>query len=257
MIIIPRIARQYKNSPFLHIIVQGIKKEYIFKEEKYINKYLELFRKFSSELDINLIAYCIMSNHAHFLVKINEIEKLSKFMQKVNSGYAKYYNFMENGRVGYVFRDRYLSESIDSKRYFINCIKYIHFNPVKAGIVKNCKEYKYSSYREFIEKDTKKYEEQLKEILTKEEFNDICYNINYQEKFLDVNNSDNTEENIKLGIQEYIKIKKCKISDIFIERLILKELIKYLKEEHKIKYTETRKFFEIKKGTMEGIKTTK
>ena len=140
MITISRIARKYKNSSFFHIIVQGINKEYIFQEERFKKMYLKQISRFTKELNIEVIAYCIMGNHAHFLIMTKNIEDLSKLMQKVNSMYAKYYNYSQN-RVGYVFRDRFLSEVIDSKRYFIQCIKYIHLNPVKANIVKNCKEY--------------------------------------------------------------------------------------------------------------------
>ena len=142
-----RIARKYKKASFFHVITQGINKEYIFKEERYIYQYLKIFRKYSKELNIEIKAYCIMGNHTHFLLKVDKIEDLSKLMQKVNSVYARYYNYMENNRVGYVFRDRFVSEPIDSKRYLIQCIKYIHMNPVKAKIVKEKEDYKFSSYK--------------------------------------------------------------------------------------------------------------
>lgn len=57
------------------------------------------------------MAYCIMNNHVHLLVYSEEVQKLSKMMQKINTAYAKYYNEC-NERVGYVFRDRYLSQPI-------------------------------------------------------------------------------------------------------------------------------------------------
>ena len=256
MITISRIARKYKNSSFFHVIVQGINKEYIFKEERFKNEYLNLIDRFTKELNINIIAYCIMDNHAHFLFMSDSIEKLSKLMQKVNSMYAKYYNYIQD-RVGYVFRDRFLSEEINSKRYFIQCIKYIHLNPVKAKIVKNCGNYKYTSYSQFQQKNYYEKNQILKEILTQQEYKNICENINCDKNFLDIKQEKNIEENIKYGIQDYIKFKKCNIYEIYMDREVLKALIKFLKEKHKIKYTETRKFFEIKKGTMEGLKTYK
>ena len=254
MIIISRIARKYENSSFFHVIVQGINKEYIFKEEKYKSQYLKQIYRFSKELNINIIAYCIMDNHAHFLIMTDNITNLSKLMQKVNSIYAKYYNYI-NKRVGYVFRDRFLSESIDNKRYFIQCIKYIHLNPVKAKMVKKCTDYKYSSYNDYLKNDSYIKDEILDQILTKQEYNDICNSVSCERNFLDIEKD--IQENIKYGIEEYIKINNYKIYEIFINRQILKELIKYLKEKHKIKYTETQKFFEIKKGTMEGLKNNK
>ena len=72
-------------------------------------------------------------------------------MKTLNEDYARYYNYVKN-RVGYVYRDRYLSEPITNRNYLLNCISYIHNNPVKAGIVKKCEEYKYSSYNDYINK---------------------------------------------------------------------------------------------------------
>lgn len=256
MSIISREARKYEDSSFFHVIVQGINKEYIFKEEIFKNKYLEHINKFSKELNINIIAYCIMDNHAHILIMSKDIVNLSKFMQKTNSMYAKYYNYLKE-RVGYVFKDRFLSEPIDNKRYFIKCIKYIHLNPVKAKIVTNIRDYKYSSYNYYLKKENIEKNKLLKELLTNEDYKEICDCRECNKKFLDIEQERNIEENIKYGIQEYIKIKKYKIYEIFISRKILKELIRYLKIEHKIKYTETQKFFEIKRGTMEGLKTYK
>ena len=111
------------------------------------------------ERNIKIIAFCIMNNHAHLLINTDEIQELSKYMQKLNSMYAKYYNHMENKRVGYVFRDRYKSEPILDKKQLLQCIKYIHQNPVKAGMIKDSKEYPYSSchfYQDKILKLTKK-----------------------------------------------------------------------------------------------------
>ena len=83
---------------------------------------------------------------------------------------------MNNGRKGYVFRDRYVSEPIDSKKYLINCIKYIHMNPVKAKIVKYCREYKFSSYN-FYNKKFLNNELIENEIFSKSDYKDIIENI--------------------------------------------------------------------------------
>ena len=69
-------------------------------------------------------------------------------MHKINTKYASYFNWMES-RVGYVFRDRFKSEPILDEKYLWQCIKYIHENPVKAHMVNECKEYKFSSYNDY------------------------------------------------------------------------------------------------------------
>ena len=70
-------------------------------------------------------------------------------MSNINTSYAQYYNKVED-RVGYVFRDRYRAEPIMTNSHLYNCISYIHNNPVKAGMVKTCGDYKYSSYNDYI-----------------------------------------------------------------------------------------------------------
>lgn len=93
-----------------------------------------------------------------------------------------------------------------------------------------------------------------------EEYKSICKCSECENIFkdvLDVEKKENVEEKIKYGIQEYIKIKNCEVFEIFENRQLLKELIKFLKINHKIKYIETQSFFEIKKGTMEGLKIYK
>ena len=95
-----------------------------------------------------LVAYCVMSNHAHILVYTEDIREISLFMKKVNTAYAIYYNKNEE-RVGYVFANRYYSQSIKNERHLLTCIQYIHQNPVKAGLANLPIEYKFSSFKDY------------------------------------------------------------------------------------------------------------
>lgn len=145
----PRNPRNSYQTSFFHIIVQGIKKEYIFNEGKFLSSYKNLLITYESKLNVKLLSYCIMNNHAHILIYTESTEEMSKYMKSVNTTFATYYN-TENKRVGYVFRNRYKSEPIYSQEYLINCIAYIHNNPVKARMVKHQSQYKYSSYNDYI-----------------------------------------------------------------------------------------------------------
>lgn len=145
----PRVSRGCVEAQYYHIMVQGIGKEYIFENETMKNKYKELISKKSNLNTILIIAYCIMDNHAHILIKTEKNEHLSKMMAQINSSYGKFYNRIRN-RVGYVFRDRYRAEPIYNINHLQNCVRYIHENPVKANMVKKCKEYIYSSYNDYI-----------------------------------------------------------------------------------------------------------
>ena len=90
-----------------------------------------------------------MSNHAHLLLSAENISIAAKYMKLVNVEYARYYNTI-NQRVGYVFRDRFKSEVIQDKKYLLNCLVYIHNNPIEAKIVNRAQDYNYSSYTNYL-----------------------------------------------------------------------------------------------------------
>lgn len=192
-------------------------------------------------------SYCIMDNHAHFILKVDKIEEISALMQKINSAYAIYYNYMENGRVGYVFRDRFLSEPITNRTYLINCIKYIHNNPVKARMVEHCEEYEFSSYKDFL----KTLNNDNRDVFSQDEILDICYNTNINKVCLDIDNA--RHEVIISGIINFIEKEQIELYKIFEKRNSLLDLIKYLKNIEKIKYVEIMKELGISKGSMESL----
>lgn len=151
----PRASRKSSETCFFHVMVQGIDKEYVFNEEKFMVKYQKLLLSNLQDYDVKLIAYCIMSNHAHMLVYTEKIEDLSKYMHKVNTIFSMYYN-TKLERVGVVFRNRFESQPILNQRHLFNCISYIHNNPVNANIVEKPSMYKYSSYNNFINNNVEK-----------------------------------------------------------------------------------------------------
>jgi len=148
----PRLTRKVSEGKYFHIMVQGIAKENIFPDDNSKGYYLASIQKAKERCKgVYIFSFCVMSNHAHILLSVENIDKLSTFMNYVNSDYARYYNY-ENDRIGYVFRDRFKSEAIQDIKYLLNCLAYIHNNPVKARIVKDAKEYRYSSYANYLNK---------------------------------------------------------------------------------------------------------
>ena len=250
----PRDSRKKLGSPFLHVMVQGVNKEYIFYNNEHIERYLDIIEKNKKDYDFTIIAYCIMNNHAHFLIYTKDIEKFGKFMQKVNLIYAQFYN-KEQNRCGVLFRNRYKAEAIFNRKYLVSCIKYIHNNPLKAGMVKRCEEYKYSSYNDYINNMGKSQSPIMKKIFGKEcDYKKIFEKL-YSRRFIDIEEDANTlNEYIEEGTKEFIESNKIKPCDIFANREILKKLIYFLKETCKIKYVEIRNYFEIPRGIMETLK---
>lgn len=148
----PRIARNSFSNHFFHIITQGINKECIFNSKHNKEKYLHFLLTKLYQSNVKLLAYCIMDNHVHHLMYTENISEISSLMKSVNTSYAIYYNKTLD-RVGYVFRNRFLSEPILDQKHLFSCLTYIHNNPVKAGIVKNIDSYIYSSYSNYIFKN--------------------------------------------------------------------------------------------------------
>ena len=136
----PRHPRTYIKTNLFHIITQGINKSYIFERSEDIRYYINIMKKLSKDQKVEILAYCVMSNHTHMLVKTNQIENLSKYMQRLNTTYGQYYNRINN-RVGYVFRNRYKSEGIYNEKHLYNCMRYIYNNPVKAGMCEEAEKY--------------------------------------------------------------------------------------------------------------------
>lgn len=152
----PRRPRVYSKTIFFHVMIQGINKSYIFNQSEDIKYYIKAMYKLTQTQEVKIIAYCIMSNHAHMLLKTEKIEELSKYMLRLNTKYASYYN-RKYDRVGYVFRDRYKAEGIYDNKQLYSCMKYIYNNPVKAGICERAEEYLYSNYKMINEKQISRY----------------------------------------------------------------------------------------------------
>lgn len=212
-----------------------------------MREYMNLLEKGLKDADIKIVAFCMMPNHAHLLINAENIEEMSKFMQKVNCQYARYYNYMEN-RVGYVFRDRFKSEPIKDRRYLIQCAKYIHQNPVKAGFVDFAGDYKFSSYNYFVRHSSNH------SVFSKDEIQYICNNTLCDEDFLEAEDMDRIDDAIKSGIEEFLKKEDAKLFEIFENRDILKKLILFLKEKKKIKYVDMRRFFYLSRGILDRLK---
>lgn len=243
-----RIARNNYNASFFHIMVQGLNKEYIFNKEIYIKIYENLLKRKSEKYQVNIIAYCIMSNHAHILLQVNEIEEMSKFMHSVDTEYAKFYNEQEK-RVGYVYRERFKSEPIEDVRYFAKCINYIHLNPVKAKMVKFCGEYKYSSYNSYIYKNGFVNLEIVKNVLG-DDYIEVLkqYNKNVN-IFLDNEECDNIDDKIC----DFLEEKDLNLYEILESKKKLQEILIYLKEKQKIRYTMMMEKFNIGKTKLANL----
>ncbi|MBP1926363.1 REP element-mobilizing transposase RayT [Sedimentibacter acidaminivorans] len=143
----PRQARIKSSTGIYHIMIRGINKERIFSRVVHKNKIIEIIKNIRDDIEFDVIAYCIMDNHLHLLIKADE-DKLETLMKKLNIKYAIYYNKIEK-RYGHVFQDRFRSEAVESDKYLLGALRYIHNNPVKAGLTKNILDYPWSSAKDY------------------------------------------------------------------------------------------------------------
>ena len=140
----PRTAREKSRSGVYHVMLRGSNKQNIFEEAEDYGKMLELIRLSKNQGGVTVYGYCLMSNHVHLLLKEGK-EPLETTMKRVGSKYAVWFN-TKYQRVGHLFQDRFKSEAVEDPPYFLTVLRYIHFNPVKAGLVKTPEAYSYSSY---------------------------------------------------------------------------------------------------------------
>jgi hypothetical protein len=91
-----------------------------------------------------------MDNHIHLLLKKGQ-EPIATTMKRIGTSYVYYYNWQYN-RKGHLFQDRYKSEPVEDDAYFLTVLRYIHLNPIKAGIADDLVSYPYSSYSEYTDK---------------------------------------------------------------------------------------------------------
>lgn len=219
----PRQARKDLDTQFIHVMIQGVNKEYIFYKNEYIEKYIQIMKKNQQDYDFTIIAYCMMNNHAHSLVYTEDIKGFGKFMHKTNLIYAQMYN-KEEKRCGVLFRNRYQTEPIYNIKYLINCIKYIHENPVKAKMVKKCEDYKYSSYRDYQNNTGVTQSKIMVDIFGNKCNYEQLFEESYEKRYIDIKeeNCDRAGEYILEGIREFKKEEVLEISEILSNRVIFK-----------------------------------
>lgn len=134
-----------------HIIFRGNRKQEIFRDEKDYLKFLELLKINKEKNKVRIYAYCLMKNHCHLLAETGDVH-ISRFMAQLLTNYVQYFN-RRWGLIGHLLQDRYKSILVDKNSYLITLIRYIHLNPIKAGLCKNLSEYLWSSYIEYHSKE--------------------------------------------------------------------------------------------------------
>ena len=144
----PRTRRMKSETGIYHVVLRGNNKQTIFEDEEDNEMFLLTLDQYKQKSGYKLLAYCLMGNHVHLLMK-TEYESLGQCFKRIGASYVYWYN-MKYYRVGHLFQDRYKSEAVETDHYLKAVIRYIHRNPIKAGLVKGLEDYHWSSYREYL-----------------------------------------------------------------------------------------------------------
>ncbi|MHB1127479.1 MAG: REP-associated tyrosine transposase [Bacillota bacterium] len=139
----PRQAREKSKSGIYHVILRGTNRQEIFHDEEDYLRFLETLERYKKKAEMEVYGWCLMSNHVHLLLKEGN-EEISKTMKRIGVSFVSFYNLKYN-TTGHLFQDRFKSECVDMDRYLLAVIRYIHQNPVSAGVVKNVTDWKWSS----------------------------------------------------------------------------------------------------------------
>ncbi len=166
------VIRSFIENTYYHVFNRGIEKRKIFEDgQDYrifiyylfvylspLDKVLKAYPKLRTHLknknlnkELELVAYCLMPNHFHFLIKQKSKDAISRFMKQLANAYTVYFN-NKSKRVGALMQGRFKAALIDSNEILIHISRYIHLNPLAAGIIKGNQldSYKWSSYPYYL-----------------------------------------------------------------------------------------------------------
>lgn len=144
----PRSPRIYAPNLIYHLFSRGNNRESVFFERSDYQRFLTNLERFRPTLKYTLYAYSLLPNHFHLLLKAGEVH-ISKIMQRIMTAYTMYIN-KKHERVGHVFQGRFGSIIVEKETYLLTVQRYIHLNPVRAGLVSDPKLYPWSSFKRYF-----------------------------------------------------------------------------------------------------------
>jgi REP element-mobilizing transposase RayT len=145
----PRRGDAFAKGHYYHVYNRGAGRSSIFFADDQYDYCLDLVARYQKPYGVSIIAYCLMPNHYHFLLRQEADEPLSKFVSVVFNAYVQAMN-RQHERTGTLFEGRFRHIRIDRDEYLIHLCRYIHLNPVKAKLVSLPEEWIYSNYPEWI-----------------------------------------------------------------------------------------------------------
>jgi len=138
---------QYPDA-WYHVMNRGRRAEEIFEGKKDYDAFIDLLKDLVEDYNVNIAAYCLMSNHYHLLIQTPE-GNISRSMRHLNGVYTQRYNRFHHCD-GQLFRGRYKCILVDADSYLLELVRYIHRNPLEAGMVESLSKYTWSSHTGYL-----------------------------------------------------------------------------------------------------------
>ena len=143
-----RAPRAEFSGALYHVFARGNRREPIFLDEDDYQSYVERLRTAAERMGVAVIAYCLMPNHPHLCLRTDGTP-LSVFMQRLNTRHARRFNDKYE-LCGHLHQGRYQALLVDEETYLLRLVRYIHQNPVRAGLVKTLEGWRFSSHRDYL-----------------------------------------------------------------------------------------------------------
>ncbi|MDD5688182.1 MAG: transposase [Elusimicrobia bacterium] len=140
-----RLARFNPSNSYFHIVSRGNNRQKVFIEDEDYEFFLRIVEKCIEKFKWKVHHYVLMNNHYHLIIFNSEHGNLSDGVKYLNQSYVQYFR-KKYGGCGHLWQDRFRSFVVENGIYLLECGRYIELNPIRAGLVKDAKEYKWSSY---------------------------------------------------------------------------------------------------------------
>lgn len=144
----PRVARKRSRTGIYHVMLRGVNRQQIFFDEEDNRCFTGLLEHYKKKCGFKLYGYCLMGNHVHLLIQEGP-QPIAGIFKGLGTAFVYWYN-AKYERTGYLFQDRFKSEPVNTRVYFLTVLRYILQNPVAAGICMSPEKYSYSSAQEYL-----------------------------------------------------------------------------------------------------------
>ncbi len=139
----PRFGRVVIPGCPHHITQRGNERRDVFFSSADREVYLGLLRQYAEIQEVDVLGYCLMTNHVHLVLIPNQARALARLLREVQMRYSQYRHAIERGR-GHLWQGRYYSCPVEPERLG-SVMRYVELNPVRAGMVQNAVDYRWSS----------------------------------------------------------------------------------------------------------------